>query len=202
MSSTEFDPYIIVRNTDGQQQDNDDIEQGNLNAGATLTAASDGIVTVRATSAASGETGAYTLAFVSADTNAAASNNTPAPAPSRGKPPAGGGSNNDGIRELETFRGTLQRGDRTLSSGEFVDVHTFQARRGQILAILMESTDFDPYLIVQNTDGQQEDNDDIAEGDLRAMVPITAASDGVVRIQATSASPGESGSYTIRVLLP
>lgn len=194
-TSSEIDPYLIVRNTDGTQQDNDDIEDGNLNAGVVMTAAGDGLVTVMVTSAAAGESGAYRFAFTSATTS---DGDNAAPAP-RAKPPAGGAAP---AQRGTTFRGDLSQGDQTLRSGEFVDAHSFRVRRGQRVTVRMESGEFDAYLIVLNTDGSQEDNDDIAQGNLNAEVTLTAAGDGELGIRATSASPGETGAYVIRVSAP
>lgn len=63
LTSTDFDPYLIVRPPNGGQQlDNDDLNTAEgTDAGLTVVCQATGVYTVVATSFASGETGAYTL---------------------------------------------------------------------------------------------------------------------------------------------
>ncbi|MFK8004324.1 MAG: hypothetical protein AB8H86_32460 [Polyangiales bacterium] len=63
LSSTVFDPYVIVRPPNGGQQlDNDDLDTNvGTDAGLTVVCATSGQYTVVATSFQPGETGAYTL---------------------------------------------------------------------------------------------------------------------------------------------
>lgn len=63
LSSTVFDPYVIVRPPNGGQQlDNDDLDTNvGTDAGLTVVCTASGQYTVVATSFQPGETGAYTL---------------------------------------------------------------------------------------------------------------------------------------------
>lgn len=183
MTSADFDPYLIVVNTDSTQQDNDDAAEGATTAAITATAAGDGRLIVRATSFAPGETGSYRIATRAG--GAAASQ-------ASGTARAGQGG-------AQAFSGRLEQGDPTLRSGEYADVHTISARAGERITISMTSDEFDPYLIVFNTDGEQQDNDDAGEGSTRAEVVLTAAGDGDVRIRATSYAPKETGAYRVEV---
>ena len=62
LTSSAFDPYLIVRPPAGQQLDNDDLDStAGTDAGLTVTCATTGTYTVVATSYATGETGAFTL---------------------------------------------------------------------------------------------------------------------------------------------
>jgi hypothetical protein len=61
VESSAFDTYLIVRSPSGRQEDNDDLQPGNLNSGLDIPAAEAGEYTVIVTSYRPGETGAYTL---------------------------------------------------------------------------------------------------------------------------------------------
>ncbi len=65
MKSQEFDPYLIVRDADGNQiAFNDDISPDDFNAKISVTLPKDGTYTVIARSKEAGETGAYSLRAV------------------------------------------------------------------------------------------------------------------------------------------
>ncbi len=61
VSSTAFDTYVIVRSPSGRQDDNDDLQPGNLNSGLDIPAAEAGEYRVTVTSYRPGETGPYVL---------------------------------------------------------------------------------------------------------------------------------------------
>lgn len=61
VSSTVFDPYVIVRPPVGEQVENDDLSPPNTNAGLTVTCATTGQYTVVVTSFEPGEAGAFNL---------------------------------------------------------------------------------------------------------------------------------------------
>jgi hypothetical protein len=61
LESSAFDTYLIVRSPSGRQEDNDDLQPGNLNSGLDIPAAEAGQYTVIVTSYRAGETGPYTL---------------------------------------------------------------------------------------------------------------------------------------------
>lgn len=61
LTSTAFDPYMIVRTPSGRQQDNDDLTSSTRDAGIDIPVAEAGTYTVTVTSYRAGETGAYTL---------------------------------------------------------------------------------------------------------------------------------------------
>ena len=63
LTSTAFDPYLIVRTPSGRQVDNDDLTPGVRDAGIDLPMAESGSYTIQVTSYRAGETGAYTLTF-------------------------------------------------------------------------------------------------------------------------------------------
>lgn len=63
LSSTEFDPYLIVRTPSGRQIDNDDFEPGSLGSGVDLPRTEAGEHSILVTSYRPAETGSYVLRF-------------------------------------------------------------------------------------------------------------------------------------------
>ncbi|MCB9636701.1 MAG: caspase family protein [Sandaracinus sp.] len=63
LSSSAFDPYVIVRTPSGQQLDNDDLDPSTRDAGVDIPATEAGTYSILVTSYRAGETGAYELTF-------------------------------------------------------------------------------------------------------------------------------------------
>jgi serine/threonine-protein kinase len=97
----------------------------------------------------------------------------------------------------EVRSGTLAPGDRTLGSGEYMDIYEFSFRAGQRIHIEAVSTAFDAYLILRWPSGRQVDNDDTRGTD--AIIEETLDETGVYRVIVTSFRPGETGPYTLTV---
>ena len=101
--------------------------------------------------------------------------------------------------------GALERGDATLTSGEFTDRYTVALDEGQWLRVTLASDAFDPYLVVRFPDGQQSDRDDSAEGDTTTVTMAVRAEAGGVsrtlaRIDGRSFTAETATSFTGRVL--
>lgn len=79
LTSSDFDPYLILRAPSGAQEDNDDHLGSTTRARIGTTAAETGTYTVAVTSYAAGETGAYRLTITTG----------PAGGPVAGEPPSG-----------------------------------------------------------------------------------------------------------------
>lgn len=105
------------------------------------------------------------------------------------------------LRVGQAVTGRLERGDQTLSSGEYVDRYPFTVRRGQTYELTLSGTGFDPYLLVRGPGGLSEDNDDdpAARGGRDSRIRFTATADGEVTAAATSYQSGETGSYVLRL---
>lgn len=184
--STAFDSYLIVRAPSGEQQDNDDMAPGNLNAGLDFVAREAGPHRVLVTSYRPGETGPYELVIRGGSegpTTAAA----PTPAGTTAATSAG----------TRTERGELAAGDRQLRSGEYADSFSMQFTPGTPVSIRVESRAFDTYLIVRSPSGRQQDNDDLQPGNLNSGIDIPAAEAGTYDVTVTSYRPGETGAYTL-----
>lgn len=169
-----FDAYLMMTTPEGEVFENDDADRLGLNSALVHTAATAGAVELKITSQAPGQTGNWRLMVHRA---AAGS--------------AGGGS--------EVLTGDLADGDETLDSGEWVDAHRIPVSAGEQLTIDMQATGFDPYLIVQNTDQEQIDNDDYEGDATRSLVSLVAAGDGEILIAPTTFAPNTGGAYQIRI---
>ena len=193
--STEFDTYLIVRPPGGgQAQQNDDASPPDTNAGLDLVATAGGTYEVAVTSYRPGETGNYELLVrgagaVATPTPTPNPNPTPTPNPNPTPAPA--------PRDASEVTGRLARGDSTLDGGEFVDRHTMSFPAGQPIQIRLESTNFDPYLIVRTPSGRQLDNDDLVPGNLNSGIDIPSAEAGAYTVMVTSYRAGETGRYRL-----
>jgi hypothetical protein len=175
LTSSAFDPYLILTSPGNESNANDDWEGSASHSRIEMTADASGTWTVKVTSYEAGETGAYVLTV---DLSAATG---PAPAGER----------------VES--GRLAKGDHTLVSGEFVDIFTLTGHQGEPVVIDLRSEDFDPYLILFFPDGQQSDNDDY-EGDAhRSLISMNLPADGEYQVKVTSYAVGETGAYTLRI---
>ncbi|NNF57516.1 MAG: hypothetical protein HKN04_04675 [Rhodothermaceae bacterium] len=188
LTSSEFDPYLILRppgcstETCTNQVDNDDfLVGGGAFAWHQVSTGEGGAWEILATSSEPGERGAYEVRYrVVAD---------------------GGEPATPGVRlEDQSQRGRLELGDKTLTSGEFVDNVGFVGRQGETVEINLTSSDFDPYLILFMPEPHaQIDNDDYEDSTSRAFIRATLPAHGLYRIAVTSYQPGESGGYRLEV---
>jgi hypothetical protein len=189
MTSTEFDPYVILRppscaDISGpceQQVDNDDFGTA-TDAFVWHRADEAGRWTVLATSSRPDESGAYNLAY-----RAVAAGEAPA------TPGVALGSG-------RTERGRLETGDQTLNSGEFADSYAFFGRSGDRVTVDLRSSTFDPYLILQQPSAPQLDNDDWEGATDHARIEQALGADGVYTVLVTTYQPGMSGDYELQIM--
>jgi hypothetical protein len=197
MSSSEFDPYLMIEGPGDFSQQNDDGATGSTEAELDLRLPTAGTYRVQATSFKAGETGRYALSLATGGARAAGEPGQPANV----IPPPAAVSRSVVIEAGQTRQGSLQRGDDTLSSGEFADAWQFRGRRGQTYTVDLGSSAFDPYLLVRGPGGLSEDNDDdpSQRGSSNSRVTFTLSADGDVTISATSYQTGETGAYSLSV---
>ncbi|MEH6663991.1 MAG: pre-peptidase C-terminal domain-containing protein [Brevundimonas sp.] len=192
LSSSDFDPYLMVR-APGLSEDNDDdpSERGGLDSRLAFTVPDDGEVVISATSFEPGETGRYSLSLTRADDGL--SRPDPAPGAATGTLAVG-----------EHVRGRLGDGDAQLRSGEYVNTFTLRGRAGERVEIALVSEQFDPFLMLSGPDGFSTFNDDdpAGNGGLDSRLIVTLPADGLYEITATSYAPGESGDYRLSVARP
>lgn len=100
----------------------------------------------------------------------------------------------------QQYAGTLAPGDLTLNSGEFYDLYTFYADAGMQVEVVLTSSQFDPYLIMDPALGERIENDDCTQGDFqRSCIHFIAEGSGSHRIMVTSFEPGETGAYELSI---
>ncbi|WP_339913045.1 pre-peptidase C-terminal domain-containing protein [uncultured Brevundimonas sp.] len=188
LTSDDFDPYLIVRGPGDFSEDNDDASDDDRGALLNLRLPADGTYRVSATSFQSGERGTYRLRLVGG---------------SIAMPQTSGSGGNDGAAQVQlnpgVTRGELDRGDQTLSSGEYVDRFALPVRRGQTYDLSLSADGFDPYLMVRGPGDFSEDNDDdpARRGTRDSRIRFTAPADGEATVAATSYAGGETGSYVL-----
>ena len=106
----------------------------------------------------------------------------------------------DGTASERMYRGSLEKGDDTLSSGEFVDSYEFEGSPGQHVAIDVRSSAFDTYLILKDPAGEQTENDDAQDGGVgHSSIETDLTEAGTYRVLVTSYEPGESGAYSLTI---
>ena len=95
--------------------------------------------------------------------------------------------------------GQLEKGDATLTSGEYSDGYTFTGNRGERAVVDLRSADFDPYIFVRAPSGEQFDNDDF-EGDAsRSLLSLDLSENGEYKVTVTSYGKGETGGYLLSI---
>jgi hypothetical protein len=192
LTSSDFDPYLMVRGL-GVSEDNDDdpSERGGLNSRLDFTFPEDGEVQISATSYQAGEQGRYSLSV----NRAGGAVSRPDPAP---------GDASGAIAVGQHVSGRLGQGDPQLRSGEYVNSWTLSGRAGDRVEIALTSDQFDPYVMITGPGGFSGFNDDDPDGNgaLNSRLVTTLPTDGVYEITATSYAPGETGAYRLSVSTP
>ncbi len=83
--------------------------------------------------------------------------------------------------------------------GMFAKVFEVNLVKGKTYTVDMESTQFDAYLRLENSERQQLAEDDDSGGNLNARIIFQAPADGVYRIITTTFAPGARGNFTLRI---
>lgn len=185
LSSTAFDSYVIVRPPSGQQADNDDLVQGQNDAGIDYTVREAGVHSIIVTSYRAGEQGPYTL------TVDGSGGGGPASPPPANPPPAAGG---------DVIRGALQASDPADGNGRRMDRHQVNLARGEAVRFELTSSEFDTFLRVTPPNGRPAENDDAAQGNTNSVLELVSPEPGAVAVTVTSYRPGELGNYELRVI--
>ena len=184
LSSSDFDPYLIVTGPAGYTLANDDESSDNLGSRLILEFPADGDYRVAVTSFRSAETGSYRLQAGTPTADARVSRPEPATPIALGA----------------TISGRLAEGDNRLASGEYSDRYRFLGRRGQRIRAELSSGKIDTYLMLRRPDGSQDDNDDSQTNGRTvtdSRIDTVLAEDGEYVLVATSFRPGETGEYRL-----
>ena len=195
LTSTEFDPYVILLSPSGDDTQNDDYEGSSTRARIEDSLSESGKWRVLVTSYKAYETGSYELTITTSaghgSSQSGPSSQASAPQPSRSA---------DSRGRVET--GSLASGDKELSSGEYYDDYKIRGGAGEYVVIGLQSSEFDPYLILIPPEGEQIENDD-HEGDAtRSQLALELPEDGQYRVVVTSYKSGETGAYELQIHRP
>ncbi len=190
MNSTTIDPYLLVVSPSGTVFADDD-SGGTTNAQLSMVLPEAGEYRVIASATRAGAQGAYELKFNPAQRQMNALEWFPGQDPQAPAAPA--------AVPAATRQGTLAQGDQTLSSGEFVDRYTFNWPVGASVRVRLESSAFDPYVIVRAPSGSQQDNDDATPQDRNSLLEYTVREAGQHTVMVTSYQAGMTGAYRLSV---
>ncbi len=181
LTSSAFDPYVMISGPNNFSEYNDDEANGgsgNKNSRLVVTLPADGAYRIVATSYQSGESGAYSLSLGAAAAGTA---------PRQAAPLVIG----------QTTNGALASSDEPGNSGAFQDRFRFQGRRGQRVAIDMQSGAFDTLVALEAPSGAREQNDDASQGVTNSLLETSLSEDGEYTVIATSYASGGVGAYTV-----
>ena len=96
--------------------------------------------------------------------------------------------------------GTLSEGDARLEDGSLYDDYSFSGSSGQQVTVILESREFDPYLILVNPDGERiNENDDISRRNLNARLVVVLPATGTYTVYANSYDASKGGRYDLTV---
>ncbi|MCW6037834.1 PPC domain-containing protein [Spirulina subsalsa FACHB-351] len=99
-------------------------------------------------------------------------------------------------------QGRIEESDAKLEDGSFYDLYTFPGEAGQRVRIRLESEDFDPYLVLFNSQGEKlADADDISPEDWNAELEYLLPEDGVYQVIVNSYNPEGRGEYNLVIYL-
>ncbi|MCB9507716.1 MAG: pre-peptidase C-terminal domain-containing protein [Myxococcales bacterium] len=180
LSSSDFDPYLLVRGPGGYTQDNDDLRDGALDAGLDITLPATGRYLVVATSFQPGESGRYALAVTNGEANTVVGQTL-----AIGRP----------------ISGTLSSDDPVRSSGQHVQTWTFRGTAGQSVTLDLQSSAFDTLLTLRTPGGDEQSNDDISQRDTNSRVHANLLESGEYTVAVSSYAPGAVGAYTLTLAL-
>lgn len=90
--------------------------------------------------------------------------------------------------------------DPRLEDGSLYDTYNFSGSSGQQIAIILESSDFDTYLILLDPAGERiGENDDISRNNFNSRLALVLPTTGTYTIYANSYDATKSGQYDITV---
>ncbi|WP_017304796.1 PPC domain-containing protein [Spirulina subsalsa] len=99
-------------------------------------------------------------------------------------------------------QGRIEESDAKLEDGSFYDLYTFPGEAGQRVRIRLESEDFDPYLVLFNTQGEKlADADDISPENWNAELEYLLPDDGIYQVIVNSYNPEGRGAYSLVIYI-
>ena len=184
LRSSEFDSYLVLRDSDGFVIGSDDDGGGNNNARLHTVLPRDGQYRIIVTAYRDSSQGHYELTVSGWEA-------PPAPAPGQVA----------SINLGETKDGILEPGDEIAGDGPYTDRWTVNLRAGQRARADVHSTDFDSYVIVRDPSGTQIANDDDSGGGKDASAGFRALNAGTYTVIVTSYDDNARiGAYRVSVV--
>jgi heme/copper-type cytochrome/quinol oxidase subunit 2 len=98
----------------------------------------------------------------------------------------------------QVHAGTLGPGDETQQDGSWYDAWPVQLPDGARIVFLLESDDFDTYLIVVSPGGEKSSDDD-SGGGTNSRIELTAHESGTWNVLANSLRAGDTGDYRLTI---
>jgi len=200
IASDQIDPYLLILDpADEVVLEVDDSSGAGLNVSERFIPDQDGEYLVVVTSAFGYEEGGYELriqggTLLSGDL--APADLEPGDLASGEVAPGAGASGGAG----DVRAGRIEAGDEELPSGEYLDTHFFDFEVGTSLVVELTSSEFDPYLAILDPSGALVlEVDDSIEAGLNVAETFVPAVSGRYSVVVTSALPGETGAYELRV---
>ncbi len=96
-----------------------------------------------------------------------------------------------------TINGTLDSNSNSLENGTYFNLHTFEGMAGEKLTIDLTSSEFDPSLVLLDSDNKTiADNNDGGEGN-NSRIVITLPETGTYTLGILAIKPGELGNYSL-----
>jgi len=192
MTSSEIDSYLILLSSNNRELAQDDDSGGDRNAKITITLPEDDTYKLLANSYEAGQSGDYQLRIVAGD-GFSSSPSSRSPSLLR--------SLLDRQRSILNEVGTLEPSDSVLESdGSLYDEYTFEGSQGQQITIRLESSDFDPYLVIFGPDGNVlGENDDLSSSNNNSFLRVVLPEDGSYRILVNAYDRKGRGDYLLRV---
>jgi len=173
LESLDFDPYLILQNAAGETIAENDDSLNSYNSLLNLTLPNTGQYQLLATSYANGASGVYDLRV-----NATEQVNPP----------------------LLSTGAQLSLGERVatqtrISPGNRI---ALKGTANQVLNLSLESTDFDTYLILQDSNGEVIGESDDREGSTNSFLQVTLPETGSYDLIASAFAADATGSYQLQ----
>ncbi|MCA9105449.1 MAG: pre-peptidase C-terminal domain-containing protein [Planctomycetales bacterium] len=175
LTSSDFDPYLILRAPSGEQLENDDFLDARDKSVIETIFTEQGEYRLLVTSYSAGEVGAYDLVIELS---------------------AGGAGSDGGLETGARVNGELTDADSEVEGGRVGDVYYFNANAGDYVRIKHVSEQFDTMMVLTSPDGDSEVFDDEGE-DRNAGINQRLTQSGRYTLTVTSYEAGERGSYLL-----
>jgi hypothetical protein len=177
--SRDFDAFVILQDAMGNELERDDDDGDGLDARIQYTLPTAGTYRIVANTYSGNSYGTYRLRVTSMGMGA----------------PRSGAA----IRRGARFSGTLTASDARMEGGKVFHYFLYHASAGETVTIDLESSTFDPLLVIQDRQGNQIQRDDDSGEGTNARLSFSFPYQGEYRIVVTSFAAGVYGVYTLTV---